>query len=194
MEGLGLHSQLACVPVPHGDFLQIFLLCGASGQVCPTGVVCGHCEDLGFANLQSGMEGRQPVFRGAVEEQEGRWLLRQEEGKRNESAQSHVRVQQGHLLFPSLFHPVLCPSSWQVWPLTTSPLLSPQEGLTTQPSAASATLPRQSHVTGSQIIMRPAASAPSLELSSSPKRAIPYVPTPGTTGSRTTSRTWRRNE
>lgn len=77
-------------------------------RVCSTGMVCGHCEDLGFANLQSGIEGRQPVFLGAVEEQEGRWLLRQEEGKRNESAQSHVRVQQGHLLLPSLFHPVLC--------------------------------------------------------------------------------------
>lgn len=41
-EWLGLHSQLARVPVPHGHFFQILLLCGTFVRACTTGVVCGH--------------------------------------------------------------------------------------------------------------------------------------------------------
>ncbi|KAF6298208.1 C-C motif chemokine ligand 14 [Rhinolophus ferrumequinum] len=91
---------------------------------------------------------------------------------------------------PFSFHPsIQLPS---VTPEATR--ITVQEDLTTPQSAASPTLTTQSRVNGLQIIMRPAASAPSLELSSSPKRATPSVPTPVKPGSKTTSRSCRSSE
>lgn len=176
--GAGSAFPNGICPNPCWEFFQVSLLCGVSLQVCPQGSRVLADKVRAGLPFSPGAESSASLSR-RVEEWEAGWLLMEEEHKRTQSHRTEreretrgltsSRAPSPNSAGPALSHPSghrsssrNCPEQ-RAQPQLPS-MLSPQEDLTTPQSAAPNTLPTKSRVNGLQIIMRPAASASSLEL------------------------------
>lgn len=173
--GAGSAFPLGTCPSPWSGFLQYPSYWSVSGSLPRGWRGLTETTGRGFALFNPELKVPASLSRTVENSKQGDcWCKRRKREARGtmrrRSREDQVPPQpclqnlQGFLLLPSLFLP---PFGYHFEQGTQSQLPSmpsPQEDLTTPRSAASPTLPTPSGGNGSQIIMRPAASAPSLEL------------------------------